>query len=94
MTFQKLCLLSTESHKLDGWMVRFLLEHSLGLTKRNMPIIPQTLDIESDKCARILRSFVRDGVAAAGPSDPNNPAAAASATPTPPPVVPAPGDGR
>ncbi|KAF5660895.1 hypothetical protein FHETE_8746 [Fusarium heterosporum] len=31
MTFQKICLLSTESHKLDGWMVRFLLEHSLGL---------------------------------------------------------------
>jgi hypothetical protein len=31
MKFQRICLLSTESHRLDGWMVRFLLDHSVGL---------------------------------------------------------------
>ncbi|KAH8767475.1 hypothetical protein F5883DRAFT_495379 [Diaporthe sp. PMI_573] len=30
-TTARICLLSTESHKLDGWMVRFLLDHSVGL---------------------------------------------------------------
>ncbi|SCO17114.1 uncharacterized protein FFE2_13724 [Fusarium fujikuroi] len=61
MTFQKLCLLSTESHKLDGWMVRFLLEHSLGLTKRNMPIIPQTLDIESEDFTTRTNKLLQEG---------------------------------
>lgn len=61
MTFQKLCLLSTESHKLDGWMVRFLLEHSLGLTKRNMPIIPQTLDIESEDFTTRTNELLQEG---------------------------------
>lgn len=34
MKFQRTCLLSTESHKLDGWMVRFLLDHAVGLEDR------------------------------------------------------------
>lgn len=34
MKFQSTCLLSTESHKLDGWMVRFLLDHAVGLEDR------------------------------------------------------------
>ncbi|KAK2615996.1 hypothetical protein N8I77_002716 [Diaporthe amygdali] len=34
MKFQRTCLLSTESHKLDGWMVRFLLDHAVGLEER------------------------------------------------------------
>ena len=34
MKFQRICLLSTESHKLDGWMVQFLLDHSVGLEDR------------------------------------------------------------
>jgi hypothetical protein len=61
MAFQKICLLSTESHKLDGWMVRFLLEHSLGLLKRTLPIIPQALDIESDSFAMRTRELSQEG---------------------------------
>jgi hypothetical protein len=61
MTFQKLCLLSTESHKLDGWMVRFLLEHSLGLMKRNLPAIPQTLDIESEDLTTRTNELLQEG---------------------------------
>ncbi|KAF5241075.1 hypothetical protein FANTH_9292 [Fusarium anthophilum] len=61
MTFQKLCLLSTESHKLDGWMVRFLLEHSLGLMKRNLPIMPQTLDIESEDFTTRTNELLQQG---------------------------------
>lgn len=34
MKFQKICLLSAESHKLDGWMVRFLLDHSVEIEDR------------------------------------------------------------
>lgn len=34
MKFQTTCLLSTESHKLDGWMIRFLLDHAVGLEDR------------------------------------------------------------
>jgi hypothetical protein len=34
MKFQSTCLQSTESHKLDGWMVRFLLDHSVCLEDR------------------------------------------------------------
>ncbi|KAH7209929.1 hypothetical protein DER44DRAFT_661309 [Fusarium oxysporum] len=56
-----ICLLSTESHKLDGWMVRFLLEHSLGLMKRNLPIIPQTLDIESEDFTTRTNELLQEG---------------------------------
>ncbi|KAI3575607.1 hypothetical protein IWW34DRAFT_809061 [Fusarium oxysporum f. sp. albedinis] len=55
------CLLSTESHKLDGWMVRFLQEHSLGLLKRTLPIIPQTLDIESEDFATRTNELLQEG---------------------------------
>jgi hypothetical protein len=48
MSFQSLCILSTESHKLDGWMVRYLLEHSLPLEERNLPINTLNTDIESE----------------------------------------------
>lgn len=34
MKFQRTCLLSSESHRLDGWMVRFLLDHAVGLEER------------------------------------------------------------
>lgn len=34
MKFQRTCLLSTETHRMDGWMVRFLLDHSVGLEER------------------------------------------------------------
>ena len=35
VAFQDMCLVSTEraTHKVDGWMLRFLIEHSLDLEK-------------------------------------------------------------
>ncbi|KAF4332899.1 hypothetical protein FBEOM_13303 [Fusarium beomiforme] len=57
IAFQKICLLSSESHKLDGWMVRFLLEHSLGL----LEIVPQGLDFGSDGFATKTRELSQEG---------------------------------
>lgn len=47
MKFQNTCVLSTESHKMDGWMVRFLLDHSVGLEERYSAPSP-TLGIVAD----------------------------------------------
>lgn len=35
MKFQEACLVSTSSHRLDGWMVRFLLDHAVELEDRD-----------------------------------------------------------
>lgn len=48
MVFQNTCLLSTESHRLDGWMVRFLLEHSLALEKRELPFPSSNVEIDPE----------------------------------------------
>lgn len=48
MVFQNTCLLSTESHRLDGWMVRFLLEHSLALEKGELTIPSSNADIDPE----------------------------------------------
>ncbi|KAL4904754.1 hypothetical protein BDW74DRAFT_167995 [Aspergillus multicolor] len=46
MTFQNVCLLSTdETHRLDGWMVRFLLEHSRALGQRELPCAPENFNL-------------------------------------------------
>lgn len=39
LLFQKSCLetRSNETHKVDGWMVKFLMEHSLPLVERMEP---------------------------------------------------------
>lgn len=42
-------------------MVRFLLEHSLGLVKRTVPIIPQNLDFESDSLISKTRELSQKG---------------------------------
>lgn len=57
MTFQNLCLLSAESHKLDGWMVGFLLEHALVLKKRWLP----NFDLESGCVASKARELAELG---------------------------------
>ncbi|OJJ55010.1 hypothetical protein ASPSYDRAFT_158711 [Aspergillus sydowii CBS 593.65] len=63
MKFQNICLLSTESHKLDGWMVRFLLEHSLALEKRELPFAPSTSSgyLEADSMSSKARDWVELG---------------------------------
>lgn len=61
MTFQNICLLSTESHKLDGWMVRFLLEHSLALQKRELPFVPASVDVEVESMSPKAREWIERG---------------------------------
>ncbi|KAH8705671.1 hypothetical protein BGW36DRAFT_435586 [Talaromyces proteolyticus] len=61
MAFQSLCLLSTESHKLDGWMVRYLLEHSLALEERNLPIKTSNADMESESMISKTRDLQKTG---------------------------------
>lgn len=61
MAFQRLCLLSTESHKLDGWMVRYLLEHSLALEERNLPINTSNTDMESENMMANTRNLQKAG---------------------------------
>lgn len=62
MKFQKACLLSTESHKLDGWTVRFLLDHAVGLEDRYSESgspIPNSRDYEETSRTRELRESGR-----------------------------------
>ncbi|PYH75906.1 hypothetical protein BO82DRAFT_396503 [Aspergillus uvarum CBS 121591] len=63
MTFQNICLLSTESHRFDGWMVKFLLEHSRALGKREIPCVPATalLDAESESMVSKTRRWMEQG---------------------------------
>ncbi|KAH6652251.1 hypothetical protein BKA67DRAFT_661010 [Truncatella angustata] len=58
MTFQNICLLSTQSYKLDGWMVRYLLEHSLPLEKRDLPIVLPELDLDMCKLPSNADRFI------------------------------------
>lgn len=46
MRFQRICLLSTESHKLDGWMARFLLDHSVEIEDKYASSVPSVPDME------------------------------------------------
>jgi hypothetical protein len=61
MSFQNLCILSTESHKLDGWMVRYLLEHSLPLEQRSLPINTLNTDIESENMMTKTQTLKKAG---------------------------------
>ncbi|RAH44902.1 putative C6 transcription factor [Aspergillus brunneoviolaceus CBS 621.78] len=63
MTFQNICLLSTESHKFDGWMVRCILEHSRALGQRELPCVPANvlLDVESESMALKAREWMEQG---------------------------------
>ncbi|RAH76999.1 hypothetical protein BO86DRAFT_393051 [Aspergillus japonicus CBS 114.51] len=63
MTFQNICLLSTESHRFDGWMVKCLLEHSRPLGERELPCVPADVlvDVESENMALKAREWVEQG---------------------------------
>lgn len=62
MKFQRTCLLSSESHRLDGWMVRFLLDHAVGLEERYAapgPILENSEDHGGTSRTRELRELGR-----------------------------------
>lgn len=61
MTFQNICLLSTQSYKLDGWMVRYLLEHSLPLEKRHLPVVLPELDLDVSELPPNANRFIDSG---------------------------------
>ncbi|KAF4991867.1 hypothetical protein FDECE_13894 [Fusarium decemcellulare] len=63
VTFQNICLLSVEhsSHRLDGWMVRFLIEHSLPLEARGFQAVPSGIEMEPDSLSLMAQEFTEQG---------------------------------
>lgn len=70
LTFQKACLqaLHPHTHRIDGWIVRFLLEHALPFADRgilsdyestNTPAISHTLLQRNDLLTDVLESWYR-----------------------------------
>ncbi|KAH8901376.1 hypothetical protein GQ53DRAFT_707720 [Thozetella sp. PMI_491] len=61
--FQNTCLLSTapRTHRLDGWMVRFLFEHSLLLNGRDTVRSSSGVDIELETIVSKTREFSERG---------------------------------
>lgn len=63
LVFQDMCLLSTESgtHKLDGWMLRFLIEHSLDIEAKKMQVNPSSLNADSEKLSSKAKELTEQG---------------------------------
>jgi hypothetical protein len=61
ITFQNICLLSKESHKLDGWMVRFLLEHSLALKTKGLPSAQLYAGVDSGRMSTKAKELTELG---------------------------------
>ncbi|KAG5655693.1 hypothetical protein KAF25_009192 [Fusarium avenaceum] len=54
VTFQNFCLLSNDyrTHKLDGWMLRFLIQYSLPLGEKDVAPVTSGMDIDMEFSAR------------------------------------------
>ncbi|KPM46172.1 hypothetical protein AK830_g277 [Neonectria ditissima] len=63
VTFQNICLLSVEhqTHRLDGWMVRFLIEHSLPLEEKEIQTLPLGLEMAPDSLFTMTQEFTQQG---------------------------------
>lgn len=61
MAFQNICLSSQESHKLDGWMVRFLLEHSLSLKEKGSAYASTSIVVEPDSVSSQAQKMTQQG---------------------------------
>ncbi|KAK4031307.1 hypothetical protein C8A01DRAFT_21455 [Parachaetomium inaequale] len=50
VTFQNFCLLSNDyrTHRLDGWMIRFLIEYSLPLGEKDVETVTSGMDVDMD----------------------------------------------
>ncbi|KAK5058864.1 hypothetical protein LTR84_011128 [Exophiala bonariae] len=61
--FQDMCLLSTEPapHKLDGWMLRFLTEHSLNFDTKSMGASSLGLNAEVAKMSSRAKELAQQG---------------------------------
>ncbi|RSL74387.1 hypothetical protein CEP53_000283 [Fusarium sp. AF-6] len=62
VTFQNVCLLSAEyTHRLDGWMVRFLIEHSLPLADKTLQTVPSGIDMNTDSLSIRAQELQQQG---------------------------------
>jgi len=60
-----MCLLSTEiesgTHRLDGWMLRFLIEHSLDIEAKKMEVNPVTLNADLERLSSKGKELAEQG---------------------------------
>lgn len=63
VVFQDMCLMSTESttHKLDGWMLRFLIEHSLDAGAKKLHTTGPRSDTDSEKWSSKAKELAKQG---------------------------------
>lgn len=63
VTFQNFCLLSTDSktHQLDGWMVRFLIEHSLPLEEKDIQPVKSAMHLDVDSISARTQVLTEQG---------------------------------
>jgi len=58
-----MCLLSTEpgTHKLNGWMMRFLIEHSLAIKAKKMQVNPLSWNVDLERMASRAMELAEQG---------------------------------
>lgn len=63
VTFQNFCLLSNDyrTHKLDGWMLRFLIEYSLPLGEKDVEPVTSGMDLDMDSFSARTQAVTEQG---------------------------------
>ncbi|KAI3391084.1 hypothetical protein diail_7962 [Diaporthe ilicicola] len=63
VTFQNFCLLSSDyrTHKLDGWMLRFLIEYSLPLGEKDVAPVTSGMDLDMDSFSARTEAVTEQG---------------------------------
>lgn len=63
VTFQNFCLLSNDyrTHKLDGWMLRFLIEYSLPLGEKDVAPVTSGMDLDMDSFSARTQAVTEQG---------------------------------
>ncbi|KAI1627833.1 hypothetical protein EDD37DRAFT_647493 [Exophiala viscosa] len=63
VAFQDMCLLSTESgtHKIDGWMLSFLTEHSLDVAAKKTRLVPFNSSADLEKMSLKAKEYEKQG---------------------------------
>ncbi|KAI9740012.1 MAG: hypothetical protein M1818_004763 [Claussenomyces sp. TS43310] len=63
VVFQDMCLLSTEpgTHRLDGWMLRFLIEHSLDIEAKKMQVNPSIWNADLERMSSKAKELAEQG---------------------------------
>ncbi|CAJ0543881.1 Ff.00g039730.m01.CDS01 [Fusarium sp. VM40] len=63
VTFQNFCLLSNDyrTHKLDGWMLRFLIQYSLPLGEKDVVPVTSGMDIDMENFSARTQAVTEQG---------------------------------